>query len=272
MGKSYQFARNTLPANTHEKQRTDGESETVSDYGDLPRLALGRYVLDKTVHPNYGEDKTLYQYRHERRGVNVKGIVDFSCGHDEIFVPIVPESVFTEIIMSNHPANRDKGLRKRQQEVSRAKKRIKIELSKAIGMDIDQASAKSVALRELHMDPSFEHYDLEMFDPEANHELWGEITVGLKPQPVLIDEYTLGFNIQRDRVYVDSSTQAHRAIREAGYGVGLQSSGLNPMSNAAVPILDLNAPLSSIRSDGVPIMPRPPSYIVLGPIELVEIF
>jgi len=247
---------------------------------ELPRITIGRFVLARPAHPNFGVQETLYDYREALREQNRnKPSIRVTTG--DLFVPILSEEDFMRIVIARHPSNQGAAMRKTLYEIRQAKGSIRESMERQRGSDRQRASKKYEAVQGLRAemkerildnpDSEQDYDDIDFMHPNddvGSYELWGETDVGLRAKRTLIDDTSLGFTVRHTTDTVETTRQVEYVLKEAGYGAGLED--LEPHDGLTIKLLETDSPLTSERDQRTPIMYAPPAYIALGPIVLVQ--
>lgn len=267
MSRAGRFARDNLARDTRDFRGELWQDVTT----ELQTYAIGRFVLDEFVEPQFFETTTYHDYLEEisEKNANKAGVNIAEGVNGEPFIPIISAEDFLRLIINNHPANQSTSMRKSKYEIRKAVDSIRGKITDFERHDRARSEEKVGVLREMyahHLDTGNEYPHPHPDD--ADFRVWDEITVGLRPKRRLIDEHTVGFAVQHDSYVHQSNEELRAAINNAGYGRSLTLT--NPSMEYLLPTIETETNLSSAADNSAPIVSDPPNYIRLGPIVLIE--
>lgn len=267
--------RGGLYANTRDMR----EAMSDEDYLGLSSVFVGRQVLDEHVEDIYPTTETFYDYRARLDGHEQPSGEPADVYSGIAYAAMVTPLKFIQAVNGNDP-NLSPGSRRFEYNLRRARDKIQPAIELAKKRDMEDAMEKFANLKEYLETGDYDVEDimhLGRADSPQDFERLGEITVELRPKPILIDiefstdQTILGFSAQNDRTLMEGNQRIHHAFRENGLGKGLNAAGISEASPLVVPVASSDIRLSSGHDNAGPELLEPPRYIKLGPVLVTEI-
>lgn len=246
---------NGLPRSKLESSLRERPEKRVTN---LPQIAIGRLVTDGA----------LYDYFDQ-----LEETAGYKLYEGDLFLSMYDPESFSGLI-GGQPKFEGPSNRLSRNSLRKAKKHIARSMRPLRDRDFELATEKREVLEAKRKAQSnigeLIDDDVLHYEDELAEDIWAPAVVGLQSQPTLIGGESFGLVAQNDTRLLSSAEQVNKAIRESGYGRGIEGNNPHLMKHVIRIFEPKDDPYINIEVEELPKIPKPPALISVGELVIVE--